>query len=121
MTNLKNVDKISAKYKSTLKLLDAYVGDHKSISKLVVFGPSIENEDYINSEDAEMYLAMYFKDAKDFTDDDFTQEACALEREIPYVLTYTMQNSFALKKESKLQEDVKRGITIYDCKETLSD
>ena len=122
MKNLKNIEKINARFAATLKLLDEYVGSHKNIAKLVVFGPSVENDAYINSEEAEVYLAMYFTEevVKHFTDSDFSQETCSLEREIPYVLTYAMQNDLALKKNSKLKDDVNKGVVIYDCKDALS-
>lgn len=115
MKRLKNTELINPKFAPTLKLLDKYVEKHELISKLIVFGPSIENEAYINSDEAELYLAIYFKEevAKDYTKKDFSHEANALELEIPYVLTYTMQAPI-FKPDARICEDVAKGIVIFD-------
>ena len=123
MKNLKNVEKINKKFTSTLNLLDEYVKNNKNISRLVVFGPTIKNEAYINSEDAEMYLAVFFDKAlaKEYSSEDFTVETCKLENEIPYVLTYAVQNKFKYKRDGQLINKKKKGIVIYESKEKLSD
>ena len=116
MKNLKNTEKINKKFAPTLTLLDEYVGTHKIISKLVVFGPTIMNEAYINSDEAEIYLAVYFDEKLNYTHNEYSRETCHLENEIPYVLTYAVQNEFKYMKDGQLTEDVKMGIVIYDSK-----
>ena len=119
MKNLKNTEQISKKFAPTLNLLDKYVGAHKNIAKLVVFGPTIMNEAYINSDEAEVYLAVFFDEnlAKNYSADDFSKETCNLENEIPHVLTYAIQNKFKYKRNGQLAADVKNGIIIFDSKE----
>lgn len=116
MKNLKNTDQISKKFAPTLKLLDEYVGAHKNITRLVVFGPTIMNEAYINSDEAELYLAVIFDEnlAKNYSLEDFSKETCNLENEIPYVITYAIQNQFKYKRDGQLAADVKNGIVIYE-------
>lgn len=119
MKNLKNTDQISKKFAPTLNLLDKYVGAHKNIAKLVVFGPTVMNEAYINSDEAELYLAVIFDEnlAKNYSPEDFSKETCNLENEIPYVITYAIQNQFKYKRDGQLAADVKNGIIIFDSKE----
>ena len=110
MKNLKNTEQISKKFAPTLNLLDKYVGAHKNIAKLVVFGPTIMNEAYINSDEAEVYLAVFFDEnlAKNYSADDFSKETCNLENEIPHVLTYAIQNKFKYKRNGQLAADVRQ-------------
>ena len=116
MKNLKNTEQISKKFAPTLNLLDKYVGAHKNIAKLVVFGPTVMNEAYINSDEAELYLAVIFDEnlAKNYSPEDFSKETCNLENKIPYVITYAIQNQFKYKRDGQLAADVKNGIVIYE-------
>ena len=116
MKNLKNTEQISKKFAPTLNLLDKYVGAHKNIAKLVVFGPTVMNEAYINSDEAELYLAVIFDEnlAKNYSPEDFSKETCNLENKIPYVISYAIQNQFKYKRNGQLAADVKNGIVIYE-------
>lgn len=116
MKNLKNTEQINKKFAPTLNLLDEYVGAHKNIARLIVFGPTVMNEAYINSDEAELYLAVIFDEnlAKNYSPEDFSKETCNLENEIPYVITYAIQNQFKYKRDGQLAADVKNGIVIYE-------
>ena len=116
MKNLKNTESISPRFKATLEQLDEFIDKNKIISKLTVFGPSIMNPAYIESDEAELYLAVFFDEesAKSFKSKDYTRLTCRLEHEIPFVLTYAIQDTFAYKQNGQLQEDIKKGIVIFE-------
>ena len=115
MKNLKSVEKINSKFTETFKLLDEFIGKNKIITKLVVFGPTINNPDYIELPEAEVYLAIYYdkEQVKCVSPDDYSTLTCQLEHEVPGVLSYEMQSPI-FKFDARIFEDVANGIVIYE-------